>query len=101
MPTDTVVVVIACQAQPGKADVVRKELSSLIRAVMATEPACLGIWFHESLDDGAKFLLYERWTDKTAYVGPHMQTPHMLAFVQKAGPLFAGTPTVTFWRLSA
>ena len=101
MPTDAVVVVIACQAQPGKADLVRKEFAGLIRAVLASEPACLGIWFHQDLDDEAKFLIYERWTDRTAYIGPHMKTPHMQAFVQKASALFASTPTITFWRLSA
>jgi quinol monooxygenase YgiN len=101
MPTDTVVVVISCQAQPGKSDLVRKEFSALIRAVLASEPACLGIWFHQNLDDETKFLMYERWTDRTAYVGPHMQTSHMQAFVQKAPNMFAGTPTITFWRLNA
>lgn len=62
---------------------------------------CLGIWFHQSVDDETKFLVYERWTDKTAYVGPHMQTPYMQAFLQKAGSLFAATPSITFWRLNA
>ena len=101
MPNDVVVVVIACQAQPGKSDLVRREFGLLIRSVLASEPACLGIWFHQNLDDDTKFLVYERWTDKTAYVGPHMQTAHMQAFVQKAATLFAATPTITFWRLNA
>jgi len=101
MPNDVVVVVIACQAQPGKADMVRKEFAALIRAVLSNEPACLGIWFHQNLEDETRFLMYERWTDRTAYVGPHMQTPHMQAFVQKAPGMFAATPTVAFWRLNA
>lgn len=93
-----VTVVILYRSQPGKADVALTELAALISTVVATEPACLGIVLHQDVDDPTRFLLYERWADKESYVGDHMQTPHIRAFIGRAGAYLAGPPEITFWR---
>jgi quinol monooxygenase YgiN len=97
--TDGVVVIITFQTQPGRADVARRELKALIEQVVVSEPDCLGIDFHEDLDDETRILLHERWTSKAAYTGPHLQTPYITAFMERSTGFMTGPPAITFWRL--
>jgi quinol monooxygenase YgiN len=89
---------ISYRAQPGREEAAKGELKSLIATVVAEEPGCLGISMLEDAADPAKILLHERWTDKATFVGPHMQTPHLKAFVQRAPQLFTGAPETSFWN---
>lgn len=95
-----VVVTIRYQAQPAQAERTRDALSALIATVVATEPDCLGIQMLVDPDDATRILLYERWTSKEAYTGPHMQTPHLGAFMVLARELIAGPPTIEYWHMS-
>jgi quinol monooxygenase YgiN len=94
-----VVVTIRYQAQPAQAARTREALGALIATVVATEPDCLGIQLLQDPDDETRILLNERWTSKEAYTGPHMQTPHLGAFMVAARELLAGPPTIEYWRL--
>lgn len=96
---DPVTVVITYQAQVGQDTVALRELTTLIATVVANEPACMGIRLHQDADDDTRFLLYERWTDRDAYTGPHMRTPHLQAFIEKAPAFLAGPPDITFWEV--
>jgi len=98
MPTRPVTVVIAYHAQPGQGPAARAALASVIAVVVAKEPDCLGIRMLENTDDDTRFLPYETWTSQAAYVGPHLQTPHIQAFIASAGALFAGPPDISFWQ---
>jgi quinol monooxygenase YgiN len=98
MSATPVTVVIIYRAQPGKGAAARAALGSLISTVLAEEPDCLGITTLQDVGDGTRFLLYERWTSQAAYTGPHMQTPHIQAFIQGAAAIFAGPPDITFWN---
>ena len=98
MPTGPVIVVIAYHAQPGKGPAARAALAGIIATVVASEPDCRGIRLLENTDDETRFLLYEHWTSQAAYVGPHMQTPHIKAFIAAAGALFVGPPDISFWQ---
>jgi quinol monooxygenase YgiN len=95
-----VVVIIHYHAQPGQGPAARRELAALVTAVVREEPDCLGIQLHQDLEDDTRLLLYETWTSRDAYTGPHMQTPHIRAFIQKAPAWFAGPPVITFWHLT-
>jgi quinol monooxygenase YgiN len=95
---EAVIVVIAYQAQPGMAETARQELARLIATVVAEEPACRGIQLHQETSDPHRLLLIEQWTDQPAFVGPHMQTPHLQAFIRRASGFLAGPPEVRFWR---
>ncbi len=97
---DGVVVVIQFQAQGGQAAVARRELKALIAEVVAKEPDCLGILLHQDVDDETRMLLYERWTSKEAYTGPHLQTPYIRAFMERAAGFMAGPPAITFWKMT-
>lgn len=96
-----VTVLIVYRAQPGMADAGLRALADLVGTVVAEEPACFGITVHQDLSDPARILLWEEWKDKASYVGPHMQTPHILAFREKAPTLFAGPPEISFWEWRA
>lgn len=98
MTAAPVTVVIAYRAQPGKGSAARTALADLIALVVAREPSCLGITLLQDPADATRFLLYELWTDQAAYTGPHMQTPHIQAFIQGAGALFLGPPEISFWQ---
>jgi quinol monooxygenase YgiN len=95
---EIVTVVIDYRAQPGKRGELRAALATLIRRVVETEEDCLGIEMLEDQDDDSRLLLYERWTSREAYVGRHLQTPHISAFRAQAPAFAAGPPSITFWR---
>lgn len=98
MPATAVTVVIIYRAQPGKGATARAALAPLIQTVLAREPDCLSITMLQDAADETRFLLYERWTSQAAYTGPHMQTPHIQAFIQGAAAIFAGPPDISFWH---
>ncbi|MGE5927702.1 MAG: putative quinol monooxygenase [Gemmatimonadota bacterium] len=93
-----VTVLIRYLAQAGKSAVAKRELDALVQVVLAQEPACKGIWIHENTAAPEQLLLVERWADEASYTGPHMQTPHIQAFMVRAREFIAGPPEITFWR---
>lgn len=93
-----VTVMIRYIAQAGKAETAQRELEKLVKTVVAEEPACRGIWIHQNTSAPEQLLLIERWTDQAAYMGPHMQTPHIRDFMTRAPKFIAGPPEITFWR---
>jgi quinol monooxygenase YgiN len=101
MSNDEVVVLIRYRAQPGREGVATRELAALIAVVRSSEPACFGITMLRDAADPTQILLHERWTDREAYLGPHMETPHLRAFKQRVGELFAGPPDISFWNAVA
>jgi quinol monooxygenase YgiN len=96
MPTP-VAVIIRYQANPDHVTQAIAELDGLIATVVATEEDCFGIRLLQDPADPAAVLLYEEWSSKDAYLGPHLQTPHLRAFRERASFLFSGDPTITFW----
>lgn len=96
-PTTTVA--ITYRAQPDQVDNAVQALTDLISVVVATEPDCFGIKLYQDAADPARIFLFEEWTSREAYLGPHLQTPHLLAFKASSGPLFVGPPERSFWRL--
>ena len=97
MSPSPITVVIEYQALPDKVGQAFSELESLIRTVVATEPDCHGIRLLQESTDPTQALLYEEWTSREAYLGPHLQTPHIQEFRAKAATLFAGSPKIRFW----
>jgi len=101
MPQIPVTVLIVYQAQPGKAEAGLSAIAALVATVVEEESACLRISVHQDVSDPSRILLNEEWKDKTSYVGPHMETPHIRAFIEKAPGLFAGPPDISFWERRA
>lgn len=96
--TSPVTVVITCAIRPEKLDVARRELAAVIGQVMLREPACRGIRVHESPEHPQRWLIVERWDSKEEFIGPHMQQPHMRAFLETAATFLDGEADFAFWR---
>jgi quinol monooxygenase YgiN len=101
MPGDTVTVVIRYEARPDAADAALAALAALVATVVREEPDCLGIRVYRDLAEPGRILLDEEWTSREAYLGPHLTTPHLTAFVERAPALFTGPPEITFWERRA
>jgi quinol monooxygenase YgiN len=93
-----VTVVITCAIQPAKLDVARGALQAVIAQVMAQEPACRSIRVHESPEAPHRWLIVEQWASQDDFTGPHMQQPHMQAFMQEAKSFLDGEADFGFWR---
>jgi quinol monooxygenase YgiN len=98
---DTTIVVIRYTALPEMVEEATAALAELIETVVHQEEDCIGITMHADLDNPASILLWEEWTSREAYLGPHMHTPHLLAFIDQAAERFAGPPEITFWARTA
>jgi quinol monooxygenase YgiN len=99
MSAEPTLVLVAHRALPGCLDRAVNELKALIATVIATEPECHGIRFYQDLADPTRILLLEEWSDQAAYLGPHMQTPHLTAFISRAAEFLVVPPEISFWRL--
>ena len=95
---DPVTVVITCSIKPDKLAMARRELEAVIDTVMATEPNCHGIRVHEDPEDPQRWLIVERWASQAVFAGPHMQMPHMQAFLKTAEEFLDGAADFAFWR---
>jgi quinol monooxygenase YgiN len=96
--TKSITVLIACPIKPDKIDEAQREFRSIIATVVTNETACRGIRLQEDVDDPHRLLLIEEWDSKDAFTGPHMQTAHMQAFLQRAQDFLAATPEFRFGR---
>lgn len=96
MPREGVIVLIEYRALPGREAAAQRELATLVAVVVGNEADCAGIEVLRDIDDRTRFVLYERWSSRDAYTGPHMRTPHILEFISKAPDFMAGPPTITF-----
>lgn len=97
MPSPPVTVLIAYRALPGEAPRALRELGELIATVVALEPDCHEIQLLRDESDPERLLLVEVWTSRAAYLGPHLETPHLGAFKARAREFLAGPPEITFW----
>ena len=97
MSKDSTIVTIRYVAQPGMGAALREALQRLVATVVETEPDCFSIQLLHDPSDETRVLLVERWSTRAAYEGPHMQTPHLLAFIGHARAWVAGPPTIEFW----
>jgi quinol monooxygenase YgiN len=101
MTPPRVTVLIEYRAQPDRLETAITELDRLIATVVAEEPDCFGIRLLQDPEDPARFLLFEEWASREAYIGPHFQTPHLQDFIARAPAFLAGPPEIRFWNLKA
>ena len=89
MTASRVRVLIEYRARPEVVAQAVSELDALLATVVATETDCFGIRMLQDPADPARILLDEEWSSKEAYLGPHFETPHFMAFVARAPALFS------------
>ena len=91
-------VIIRYRAKPQYEETALRELADLVAVVRAAEPDCTGITIVRHEKDPGEIMLIETWTSRDAYVGPHLRTPHITAFRERAGAFMAGPPDISFWH---
>lgn len=74
-------------AKAGKENELREILLGLI-APTRQEEGCVQYDLHADNENPAHFFFFEKWTSKER-LDAHMATPHLTAFVAKAGDLLA------------
>lgn len=92
------IVIVRYQALPDQVETAQREIATLVATVLASEPACGGIRMLQDSADPARFMLVEDWPSQDVFLGPHMQQPHIQAFIQSAGAFLAGPPDISFWH---
>ncbi|MBK8727010.1 MAG: antibiotic biosynthesis monooxygenase [Holophagaceae bacterium] len=92
------IVIVRYRSLPDQADTARRELGALVATVLAREPECGGITLLQDAQDPTGFTLLEHWPSQALFLGPHMQQPHLQAFIQGAGAFLAGPPDISFWH---
>lgn len=98
-PSD-VTVLVHLQLLPEFVDQGKRELLEFSRIVKKDEPDCSAIEIAQDMDDPTRITMIEKWSSREAYLGPHLQTKHMRAFVDRAGGYFEGPPQISFCRPS-
>ena len=93
-----VTVVITCAIKPDQLETARLELAAVIETVMSQEPACHGIRVHDDARNPTRLLIIEKWESEEIFTGPHMQTPHMKTFLERAQTFLDGAAEFRFWR---
>ncbi len=93
-----ITVVITCTLKSDQIETAKHDLQAIIEVVMKNEPACHGIRVHDDPKDPRRLFIVEQWESEAIFTGPHMQTPHMQAFMKKAEAWVDGPTQFAFWR---
>ena len=93
-----IVVFVSYTALPGQAEAAKQALAALVATVLSSESECAGITLLQNASDATRFTLVERWPSQAVFLGPHMQQPHIQAFIRGAGEFLAGPPDISFWH---
>lgn len=97
-PSKPVTVVITCAIRPEKLIMAKRALNNVIKTVISIEKACKGIQVHQDPDHPQRLLIIERWDSKEIFLGAHMQTHHMIAFLKLAKSFLDGEAVFNFWN---
>ena len=84
-------------AQPGKEQILRDALLAMIEPTKK-EPGCISYMLHGDPKNPAVFYLFEIYKDQAA-TDVHMNSPHLAALLEKAGPILDGTPVIAQTKL--
>jgi len=91
-------VIVSYRVLPDRVQPALRAIASLVSTVLTKEVACKGIEVLQDDTDPTRITLLERWTSRDDFLGPHMQQPHIQAFIRAASSFLGGPPEITFWR---
>jgi quinol monooxygenase YgiN len=73
-----------------------RDLLVFARSVRKHEAACSSIEIVQDIDDPTQITMIERWSDRDAYEGAHLQTDHMKQFIERSSRYFDGPASISF-----
>jgi len=91
-----IVVAAMLKVAEGKGDEVEREFQKLVPKVL-NDPGAIAYAVHRSVDDPAKFFVYEKYEDEDA-LKVHSSTPHFQEFSRAIASMLAGRPEVGRYR---
>jgi quinol monooxygenase YgiN len=94
------VVLVEYRARPGCEAEALDRLARLVAEIRAREPECGGIRILQHSEDATRISVIEEWPDSERYADPHLQQPHVRAFLRDAEALFQAPPSISFWNAS-
>ena len=77
--------IVTVRAKAGKLEVLGAALAEMVM-LTRRESGCGICELHQSSDDAATWMVYERWRDKEAFAR-HMQQPYTLQFIERMDDL--------------
>lgn len=77
--------IVMVRAKAGKSELLGAALGEMV-TLTRQESGCGICELHQSSDDAATWMVYERWRDKEAFAS-HMQQPYTLKFIERMGEL--------------
>jgi quinol monooxygenase YgiN len=77
--------IVEVRAKAGKSNLLGAALAEMV-TLSRQEPGCRICELHQSSDEAALWMVYERWQDKEAFES-HMQQPYTLRFIERMGDL--------------
>ena len=98
MPRNDITVLAQLRLHPDFVEEGMRNLLRFAQTVRRNEKACTAIEIVQDLDDPTLLTMIEKWTDRAAYEGPHLQSAHMKAFIEQSGRYFDGKAMVSFGR---
>ncbi len=93
------VLLVRFEAKDGMEERARAEMEAFIPQVIEEE-ACISINLHQNPDAPHEFMLYEFWSDKAFFMGPHRETPYMKAMVERSSEFMKGSMDMSIWDLT-
>ena len=97
MTNGKVTVVARIKAKPGMEAEVREVLMALV-APTTREKGCINYDLHQAADNKGLFMFYENWCSRED-LDEHLGTPHLQAFLGKAGELLAEPVDISLWEM--
>ena len=96
MQLSDVTVLVHLRLLPDFVEQGKRDLLDFARVVKRSEPDCLGIEIVHDIDDPTRITMIEKWSNREAYVGPHLQTKHMKSFIDRSARYFDGSAEISF-----
>jgi quinol monooxygenase YgiN len=93
-----VTVLVQLRLLPDFIEQGKRDLLDFARDVRKLEPECAEIEVVQDVDDPTSITMIEKWSDRAAYEGPHMQTQHMKSFIAHSARYFDGAASISFCR---
>ncbi len=90
--------IVTFEAKSDAIERAKQEVLSLLELV-AKEATCVSIFFHQAVDNPAKFMLYENWASKEIFEREHSKTPYLQAFIERSQNFMIAPMQLSFWDI--
>lgn len=95
---DRIVVLVLLRALPGREAEAAALITAQLTRIREQEPACISISVHRQVEDPARFMLHETWSDAASFDEFVSSRPYMLAYLERLRALLSDRE-MTSWTV--